>query len=340
LIICCVLLLAPATAGASVVYGDNQNVTFQAAPGESNRVTVTGAGVLVVTDAGAPLAAGSGCTPVDVHTAECTVPLQCTGFFVWSNEVPCGFIADFGDRDDALDAQTEVPVTARGEDGDDRLQGGQARDRLSGGTGADFIQGRGSDDLVTYEESGRSGGVVVRLDDAAGDGAAGEDDDVRTESIWGTPKADVLVGNFADNFINGGGGADRVRCRGGFDWVITQQIDAAAATCEVVLADYYASTLRPEPDGALRVHNGAVAVRMTPWTADGVPAIVGKVTLTRPGGRVLGSIDVTMSQQAVVQIPVSRAVRRTLKRRPEWIVRVTGTNPGRSVVRALARLRT
>lgn len=90
LLLATLLLLAPATAGAATVHVDvaepprspkfpsgppTASVVFAAANGEANVVTVAEEtpGVFVVTDAGAPLTPGSGCTLRAPGTAACTV---------------------------------------------------------------------------------------------------------------------------------------------------------------------------------------------------------------------------------------------------------------------------
>jgi len=61
-----------APAAASTVALDGPTLTYDAAPGEANRVTVTQAGgVLTVTDTGATVTAGSGCSVVTSTKATC-----------------------------------------------------------------------------------------------------------------------------------------------------------------------------------------------------------------------------------------------------------------------------
>lgn len=94
-----------------------------------------------------------------------------------------------------------------GDTGADQLFGGAdaASDRMSGGisTGDTFdIAGTTpvadpGIDRVDYNADGRGAGVTVTMDNAANDGAAGENDNVSTEveSVTGTPYADVLTGD-------------------------------------------------------------------------------------------------------------------------------------------------
>src|SRR3954470_14378482 len=72
-------LASPASAGTLVWRGDcsyryycSHEVTYTAAPGERNDVTVTRpGGAVLVHDAGAPV---SGCQAIDAHTAQCSPP--------------------------------------------------------------------------------------------------------------------------------------------------------------------------------------------------------------------------------------------------------------------------
>lgn len=114
---------------------------------------------------------------------------------------------DGGDGDDSLD----------GGPGSDVLAGLEGDDAIDGGLGADVFNGGGGFDLADY--SGRSDAVTVTLDDGAGDGAAGEGDDVRTdvEDVIGGSGGDVLVGSSASNLLAGGPGADRLSGGSEFD---------------------------------------------------------------------------------------------------------------------------
>lgn len=109
--------------------------------------------------------------------------------------------------------------------GDDRLQGGLGDDFIVGGAGDDvltgaagadtFIGGAGDDridggvgvDTVSFEDS--TAGVTVRLNGGAtNDGMGGTDTLFGIENAVGTTFNDTMVGNGADNVLNGGAGAD------------------------------------------------------------------------------------------------------------------------------------
>jgi Ca2+-binding RTX toxin-like protein len=156
------------------------DVRVTAAPGERNDVILERRGDrLVVTERGAPLLAGDGCTAVGADAASCPLPLVLdTGVFV-----------SLGDEPDAI-AVTVPPPTAvvvyggAGEDrlsgsaglngeagddtisaarfadggaGDDHLTGGPADDRLAGGGGADVLDGGAGDDTLVDETSPDAG---------------------------------------------------------------------------------------------------------------------------------------------------------------------------------------
>jgi Ca2+-binding RTX toxin-like protein len=105
--------------------------------------------------------------------------------------------------------------TLSGAGGNDVADGGPGNDLLDGGMGADTLIGGDGTDRATY--AGSAAGVHVTLDGQPGDGAAGENDNVDTEDLTGSPGDDVLIGNAAANAIEGGGGSDRILGGAGVD---------------------------------------------------------------------------------------------------------------------------
>jgi Ca2+-binding RTX toxin-like protein len=106
--------------------------------------------------------------------------------------------------------------------GDDRLRGGDSVDDFWPGPGNDAIYGRGSngDETVHYEHSTSALHVDLRARTATGQGRD------RLLGIWdvvGSPQADVILGNDGErpgldgNILEGSGGADVIRGRGGGD---------------------------------------------------------------------------------------------------------------------------
>jgi len=127
-----------------------------------------------------------------------------------------------------------------GEEGNDTLYGGDTYDTLDGGPGDDLMFGRGGEDhfpqgtaadgaddmrggpgsdFVDYRW--RSNPVSVTLGDAQPDGEAGEGDKVRgdVENAYGGRADDVLVGNGANNDLDGWAGDDEVYGGAGNDIV-------------------------------------------------------------------------------------------------------------------------
>jgi Ca2+-binding RTX toxin-like protein len=110
--------------------------------------------------------------------------------------------------------------TLRGDHGDDRLAGGPGCETLVGGLGADEMAGGDGSDSADYREISagqtnqvpvwRPNGTHITLDDLSGDGAPGEDDNVRSdvEIVFGTNNDDVIVGSTADNTLYSSLGGD------------------------------------------------------------------------------------------------------------------------------------
>jgi hypothetical protein len=187
------LALAAPAAHAATATVETGALRIAAAPGEFNAVTVAAVpGGLSVTDAGAPLTLGVGCT---------------TGTCLGATRIE----ADLGDGDDQLTLSADLPadlggglgndsiaVTAFGSestnldgaDGDDTLvaaggadviNGGPGNDRLAGGAGDDRIDGGTGGDSA----DGGDGGDAIILRDRVTDTAtcgAGRDT-VRAELL-------------------------------------------------------------------------------------------------------------------------------------------------------------
>ena len=220
---------------------------FRADSGEANEVTFSRSlDVLLVRDAGAPLAPGAGCVARAVDEAECAV---------WRVTIH----ASLADGDDRARVSTATPAVLAGGEGSDTLLGGEGNDvlaggqgedvlrggvgddRLSGGAGADLLSGgRGSvedvifggdqgldagggifvggcaieyegetaHDLVSYV--GRVAPVSVTLDGVANDGTPGEGDNVLPDVEWllGGRAGDRVVASAGLVFFTGFGGPD------------------------------------------------------------------------------------------------------------------------------------
>jgi Ca2+-binding RTX toxin-like protein len=136
-------------ANAATVSVEGAVLRVVAAPGEANELAVTAAASdpfapgptasFTVTDAGAPLTPGPGCSPGDTGVT-CVTP------------VDTGIDVSAGDRDDSVTVFGAAPAVIDGGDGDDRLTGGEAGDGLIGGIGADFADGGPGNDVIEVRD--------------------------------------------------------------------------------------------------------------------------------------------------------------------------------------------
>lgn len=124
------------------------------------------------------------------------------------------------DQDDTITQLTGIASHLDGGNGNDKITGGPGNDTLIGGAGADTLSGGGGIDSADY--SARTAPVTVSLDGVAGDGEAGEADNVGgdVEVLAGGSSDDTLTGNDAANTLLGNGGNDTLNGRGGDDTLI------------------------------------------------------------------------------------------------------------------------
>jgi Ca2+-binding RTX toxin-like protein len=215
---------ATAFVGPSDKFADAAAVHYVADPGETNHVTIDfgdPSGV-EIEDTGATIMPGAGCVAITANSVRC--------------EDPDSIIeAVLGDGDDFLSVRVADWSVLRGDEGDDRIDGGNGfyelteyifggpgndilrdrggRDVLKGGPGADLMSGGTSCDAetaglcfinidtVTY--AGRVNRVRADADiDAADDGERGEGDTIiaDVERIIGGAGNDVLGGITTNDF--------------------------------------------------------------------------------------------------------------------------------------------
>jgi hypothetical protein len=181
------VLLLPAAAHAATASVEGHVLRVIASPGEGNQLTVVGSptGVsFTVSDFGAPLAAGPGCTTAADGSVACSVPATAAGVPLAGIEVDASDLDDSvsvaallparvlgGDGDDALSAAVPSAMLDGGL-GDDRLQGGDGDDELLGGGGGDFADGGHGDDSIELRD---------RISDSAWCGSGR--DSVRAETL-------------------------------------------------------------------------------------------------------------------------------------------------------------
>ncbi len=223
------------------VFGDTFTFLFGSDPGTGNDTfngqggsdtfttgvdaTTDGAGIGQDTFSG-----GSGVDTADysLRTAPLTITVGAAGGDGAAGELDAILDAERvlgGSASDVIVGGGEASTLAGGA-GADTLTGGAAADVLFGGTladgagsGDDTLDGggggdilRGGDGVDTASYAGRSAPVGVTLDDAVGDGTAGEGDNVRTdvERVVGGTGADTLIGSDGRDTLEGGLGADTI----------------------------------------------------------------------------------------------------------------------------------
>jgi len=142
-----------------------------------------------------------------------------------------------GDGDEQISGGPGDDPLLYGYYGDDTIDGGDGDDLLDGGPGAaglatdaDRLNGGAGLDTVTY--TGHPAPVQVSIGDGAGDGIAGERDDVEAdvERLLGSRSADVLVGGLGNDALDGYDGADQIDGGGGDDVLEGGGGDASADT--------------------------------------------------------------------------------------------------------------
>jgi Ca2+-binding RTX toxin-like protein len=218
-----------ASANAATVSTGSGTLTYTAANNEANQTVVSLAGgTYTVSDSGATITAGAGCSSVNATKA------TCGGAGVSSITVSAGNLSNL------VWITAPTKATVFGGDGNDNLIGGAGNDilvgcggndQISGGAGADllfdglFCAGGGNDtldgsagpdaifggpgtDTVTY--ASRTAPVFVSLDGIANDGEATEGDNVAddVENVTGGSGGDNITGSSAANIILGGAGND------------------------------------------------------------------------------------------------------------------------------------
>jgi hypothetical protein len=224
----------------------------RAGSGEANRMNVAlgPAGEVQVTDLGASLRAGPGCTAAGEQRVDCQTSVPDLRAFVFA-----------GDGNDTV--SSAVGANVDGGSGNDRLAGSPVADALYGGRGRDVLRGGDGDDALedgrllslweplwvgsgnyqpdysslfapvpaqrddvdggsgvdTLGYTGRRRGVVVDLSRARREaGAPGEGDSLRRlEGVVGTDGDDRLLGNDSANLLRGVAGDDLLVGRAGDD---------------------------------------------------------------------------------------------------------------------------
>jgi Ca2+-binding RTX toxin-like protein len=223
------IVAGPATAQAASVSSVRDTLTYEAAPGESNALTLTRApSVFRISDGGALVSAGAGCRSTGPGSVECRaadvrrVVVRLGDGDDFATTSVAGRTQVYGGAGNDRLEGGEGASDLFGEAGDDVLEGGDGDDLLDGGAGADLLSGGANAieflelDIALYAR--RTAGVRVSLDGVANDGEPGEGDNVLpdVEVVVGGAGNDVLIGSAEEvNALLGGGGNDVVRDGGG-----------------------------------------------------------------------------------------------------------------------------
>jgi Ca2+-binding RTX toxin-like protein len=320
-------LLAPQVAHATTASVVANGLVVRGEGVEANRITIAATGATyTVTEAGASIDAGSGCTG--------SGPVTCTA-------ITTGFVVDAGDGAD------EVTVTAADEGqidggaGDDELRGGAGAELILGGSGVDELLGGGGPDifdggadrdLVSYEDHAIL--VQVTLDGVAGDGSAGELDNVMAsvEDVAGGPGSDSLTGDSSPNLLRGGAGRDMLEglggldsleggdgddllssvdlgvdvdlCGSGLDSVLADTIDTVGHDCEAVRRISPPASPAPPPGDGMDVTAPSLTrLRLTRAKFAAAP----RGPSARPARRRIGTkVSFRLSEDATVSFVVTR----------------------------------
>jgi Ca2+-binding RTX toxin-like protein len=128
--------LLPAVAAGATAHIEIKRVYYTAGPAEENDISISLVGSnYVLTDPGALITAGPGCT-ASGNQAVCPA----AGII--------GITMNTGDEADSARNNTWTPSTLSGGDGNDSLQGGNGNDTLRGNRGLDVHSGGAGDDFI------------------------------------------------------------------------------------------------------------------------------------------------------------------------------------------------
>ncbi|WP_445147846.1 calcium-binding protein [Baekduia sp. Peel2402] len=234
------MLLALAAAGgarAGTISVSGTVITFQAAPGEKNFLTVNWGNVGAGPDYIPSLDDHYDVTPGPGCSFSVSLGAQCPS--AGTNPT---FIVHLGDQNDIASSMNDHAaghhVELYGEDGDDDLESDASSDLLDGGPGNDeltadedeagpgdvIVGGPGEDTLQTGNPTGTNGPIAVSFDGVANDGYPGENDnygvDMENLSAPSTAPSINFVGNDGRNVVQlRSESADTVKGLGGDDLI-------------------------------------------------------------------------------------------------------------------------
>jgi Ca2+-binding RTX toxin-like protein len=227
------LALQPATTSAGTLSHDGTRYLFDGAPGESNDLRVfygtDSFGPYIEFDDSNAIFDGGGLGTMCASGGDSTV-VRC--------DQALNPLIHLGDELDNFggDPTAGTPEEVYGGPGNDRLVGWGGDDLLDGGPGDDqfekgspsvrngndvIVGGDGADEMYYRGDYGGAGPdpVTVSLDGAAGDGPAGQSDNVQVEAVFGGEADDVLRGGPGADRLIGDRGADEIHGEAGNDFL-------------------------------------------------------------------------------------------------------------------------
>ena len=190
-----------ATAGVTSEFAGVTTLFYRAAPGEVNNVAVrqTTLGSYDITDTGATITTGSGCTLVDPHNVSCAA----TQLAVLTD--------DQDDRISAALVKNPSPLSLESTSGAAVIFAGTGNDTVTLSVTGRLLQGSGGSDftrtglfLGTFSVDGGPGDDVITgsADHDILEGGPGND------ALFGMGGNDVLAGGLGDDSLAGGPGDD------------------------------------------------------------------------------------------------------------------------------------
>jgi Ca2+-binding RTX toxin-like protein len=180
---------AASTGVASVVA--STRIQYKAGSKATNKVVVTRSGNTVTIDDVVAVKPGTGCKKVDKTKVRCT-----------TRKAPTRVLVYLGAKNDSVVDKTDLPMTADGGDGNDKITGGSRADSLRGGAGKDQIWGGAGNDTIDggYDADKLHGG-------AGNDALSG---DYGNDYLYGEAGNDAVSGDQGNDKEYGGAGEDRL----------------------------------------------------------------------------------------------------------------------------------
>ncbi|MFI6011200.1 calcium-binding protein [Streptomyces sp. NPDC051243] len=233
---------AAAAAATAAVSDNGRELSYTAAAGQKNQVTVTesyadATDITFIIDDTVPISAGNGCGHPD---ASDDTKVSCTVVTVDSQSPYAVLDMDLADGDDivAIDNATDQAYYSNSVSlgaGNDRLtntgsvdgsgvRGGPGNDTITAGV-ASLVFGDAGDDTISTSGDGAEGGAgndvlrggagdqILRGDDGHDTLYGGQGDDLLyggrgNDVLWGNSGTDQLYGNSGDDRLYGGPGQD------------------------------------------------------------------------------------------------------------------------------------